>query len=116
MKAVPMKRNQIIDTVYLIQREVWVDSVGIRGMRNEPSTDTQNLPRIHEQYKAKIPAVKYREIYIGFTALTFCKWEKVPQKNQAETPYSEEGRELNFNPASHRACDFHRTRRSINTD
>ena len=33
-----MKRNQIIDTVYLIQREVWVDSVGIRGMRNEPST------------------------------------------------------------------------------
>ena len=38
MKAVPMKRNQIIDTVYLIQREVWVDSVGIRGMRNEPST------------------------------------------------------------------------------
>ena len=61
-----------------------------------PARDTQNLPRIHEQYKAKIPAVKYREIYIGFTALTFCKWEKVPQKNQAETPYSEEGRELNF--------------------
>lgn len=61
-----------------------------------PAKQTQNLPRIHEQYKTKIPSVKYRDIYVGFTALTFCKWEKVPQKNQAETPYTEEGRELNF--------------------
>jgi hypothetical protein len=61
-----------------------------------PAKHTQNLPRIHEQYKTKIPSVKYRDIYVGFTALTFCKWEKVQQKNQAETPYTEEGRELNF--------------------
>ena len=61
-----------------------------------PANQTQNLPRIHQQYKQKIPSIKYRDIYIGFTALTFCKWEKVLSKNQAETPYTEAGREINF--------------------
>lgn len=79
----------------------WLQRVAKRRLKQcggkwIPAKDTQNLPRVHEQYKAKIPAVKYRDIYVGFTALTFCKWEKVPQKNQAETPYSEEGRERNF--------------------
>ncbi len=61
-----------------------------------PAKETQNLPRIHEQHRKKIPSVKYRDIYIGFTSLSFCKWEKTPWKNQAETPYSEEGRQLYF--------------------
>ena len=61
-----------------------------------PANKVQNLPRIHEQYKQKIPSVKYRDMYVGFTALTFCKWEKTPQKDQSETPYTEEGRQANF--------------------
>jgi len=61
-----------------------------------PANQVQNLPRVHQQYKQKIPSVKYRDIYVGFTSLTFCKWEKTPQKNQSETPYTEEGRQLYF--------------------
>ncbi len=61
-----------------------------------PAKETQNLPRIHEQYKQKIPSVKYRDIYIGFTALSFCKWEKTRAKNSEETPYTETGRQLHF--------------------
>ena len=61
-----------------------------------PAKETQNLPRIHEQHTQKIPSIRYRDIFIGFTALTFCKWERTPWKNQAETPYSEEGRQLYF--------------------
>ena len=61
-----------------------------------PANQTQNLPHIHEQYKQKIPSVKYRDIYIGFTALTFCRWEQTHSKNQAETPYTEDGRQSYF--------------------
>ena len=61
-----------------------------------PANQTQNLPRVHQQYKQKIPSIKYLDIYIGFTAITFCKWEKVLPKNQAETPYTEAGRQINF--------------------
>ena len=34
--------------------------------------------------------------YVGFTALTFCRWERTPGKNQAETPYTKEGRQIHF--------------------
>ena len=61
-----------------------------------PANETQNLTRIHQQYKAKIPSIKYQDIYIGFTLLTFCKWEKTSLKNQDETPYTEAGRQLHF--------------------
>lgn len=61
-----------------------------------PANETQNLPRIHQQHRQKIPSVKYRDIYIGFTALSFCKWERTAPKNQEETPYTEIGRQLNF--------------------
>ena len=61
-----------------------------------PAKETQNLPRVHQQYEQKIPSVKYRGIYIGFTALSFCKWERTASKNQEETPYTEAGRQLHF--------------------
>ncbi len=38
-----------------------------------PAKEVQNLPRVHQKYKQKIPSIKYRDIYIGFTALTFCR-------------------------------------------
>jgi group II intron reverse transcriptase/maturase len=61
-----------------------------------PANQTQNLPHVHQKRQQKIPSIKYRDIYIGFTALAFCKWEKTLAKTQEETPYSEEGRQLYF--------------------
>jgi group II intron reverse transcriptase/maturase len=61
-----------------------------------PANQTQNLPRVHQQYRQKIPSMKYRDIYIGFTALSFCKWEKTIPKKEEETPYTEAGRQLFF--------------------
>ena len=45
------------------------------------ANQTQNLPRVHQEYKQKTPAIKYRDIYIGITALTFCRWQRTPGKN-----------------------------------
>ena len=61
-----------------------------------PANQTQNLPRIHQQYKQKIPAIKYRDIYIGLTALNFCRWERTLPKKQDETPFTEIGRQIYF--------------------
>ena len=61
-----------------------------------PANETRNLPRVHQEYRQKIPSMKYRDIYIGITALTFCKWQKTLGKNQAETPYTDSGRQLYF--------------------
>ncbi len=79
----------------------WLQRIGKNRLKQYkgkwiPANQTQNPPRVHQQYKQKIPSVKYRDIYVGFTALIFCKWEKTRSKNQTETPYSEEGRQLYF--------------------
>lgn len=60
------------------------------------ANETVNLPRVHQKYRQKIPAIKYRDLYIGITSLTFCTWSASYGKNPKETPYSEEGREINF--------------------
>ena len=80
------RRLQFVARRRLTQyREKWI-----------PANQTQNLPRVHQQYKQKIPSTKYRDIYIGFTALSFCKWEKTIPKKEEETPYTEAGRQLFF--------------------
>jgi len=61
-----------------------------------PAKQTRNLVEVHKDYKMKIPSIRYRDIWIGVTSLKFCKWERTPQKNQDETPYTEEGRQLYF--------------------
>jgi len=61
-----------------------------------PAKDTRNLPRVHENYKTTIPAIRYRDMYIGVTSLRFCKWEKAVMKNQEETPFTQTGRDINF--------------------
>jgi len=61
-----------------------------------PANQTQNLTELHKNYKTKIPAIRYRDIWIGITSLKFCKWERTPPKNQDETPYTEQGRQLYF--------------------
>ena len=79
----------------------WLQLTAMRRLKQYkgkwiPANQVQNLPRVHQEYKQKIPSIRYRDIYIGFTALTFCRWEKTPSKDQAETPYTEEGRQINF--------------------
>lgn len=59
--------------------------------------ETSNLIRVHSQYESKIPAIEYNNIFIGITRLMFARFNKVKLKNQAETPYSSEGRKLYYN-------------------
>lgn len=61
-----------------------------------PANQTQNLVNVHQHYTTKIPSIRYQDIWIGVTRLDFCKWEKQTLKIQAETPYTEEGREIYF--------------------
>jgi len=67
-----------------------------RGFKWIPANQVQNLAHIHQGYTTKIPAIKYRDIWIGVTSLSFCKWEMALLKTQAETPYTEQGRQLYF--------------------
>ena len=65
-----------------------------------PANQVRNLPRIHEKYEQKIQAIRYRDMYIGVTSLSFCKWEITPNKNVNETPFTELGRDINFKRTS----------------
>lgn len=62
-----------------------------------PANETQNLINVHKDYKLKIPAIKYGDIWIGVTSLNFCKWELTPWKKPDETPFTEAGRQIYFN-------------------
>ena len=53
-----------------------------------------NLIGLHSGHSAHIPAVKYKGMYIGVTDVNFAKWVERYPKNQSETPYTPEGREL----------------------
>ena len=81
-----------------VQKLMWAGKRRLKQYKGKwiPANETQNLPRVHQQYKTKIPSIKYRDIYVGFTALTFCRWEKPYPKRDAETPYTEAGRQLYF--------------------
>jgi len=61
-----------------------------------PAEKTQNLPRVHENYKTKVPAIRYKDMYVGVTSIGFCKWEKSLMKDAKETPFTKEGRDINF--------------------
>jgi len=58
------------------------------------ANEVSNLIGLHYGHKANIPAIKYKEMFIGVTDINFAKWENPVQKNQGETPYTPEGREL----------------------
>lgn len=59
-----------------------------------PANEVDNLRSVHSRYKTKILVIKADNMKIGLTSLAFSKWEMPPLKNQKETPYSIEGREL----------------------
>lgn len=59
-----------------------------------PANQSDNFTNIHKSYTTKIPALSIDGTKIGLTSLSFCKWRKIKQKNQRETPFTPEGREL----------------------
>lgn len=59
-----------------------------------PANETKNLPHVHLSYKTRIPAIKSQDMVIGITSIAFCKFKGAKYKNQAETPYTSEGRKL----------------------
>lgn len=48
-----------------------------------PANKTQNLVRIHEKYRGKIPAVEYKGMFIGVTDLTFVRWQVIGRKKSS---------------------------------
>ena len=56
--------------------------------------EVSNLIGLHSGHKAHIPAIKYKDMYIGITDINFAKWDNPRLKNQEENPYTPEGREL----------------------
>lgn len=58
------------------------------------ANEVSNLIGLHYGHKAHIPAIKYKDMYIGVTDINFAKWDNPTCKNQSETPYTPEGREL----------------------
>ncbi len=61
-----------------------------------PADKTSTLPSVHSKHKSKIVAIPYKDLWVGITDLGFAKWEKTVYHNQAETPYSETGRQIHF--------------------
>ncbi|MHB1405022.1 MAG: HNH endonuclease [Desulfitobacteriaceae bacterium] len=59
-----------------------------------PANQVSNLQDVHQQYTKKIAAIQDGNRFIGITSLSFCKWRQIQLKNQKETPYTIEGREL----------------------
>ena len=47
-------------------------------------------------HKAHIPAIRYKDMWIGITDLNFAKWVAKSPKNQLETPFTDAGRELYY--------------------
>lgn len=59
--------------------------------------DVNNLIGVHMARNAHIPTVKYRGMNIGLTSIEFAEWVNPINKNQKETPYTNEGSELYWN-------------------
>lgn len=58
------------------------------------ANEVSNLIGLHYRHKAHIPAIRYKDMYIGVTDINFAKWDNPTCKNKSETPYTPEGREL----------------------
>lgn len=60
------------------------------------ANEVSNLIGFHSGHKAHIPAIEYNGMYVGLTDINFAKWNNPNCKNQDETPYTSEGRELYY--------------------
>jgi len=64
------------------------------GAKWVKANQTKNLHNLHKNHQRLIPAIMFQDTLIGVTDLQFAKWQKVKRKNQKETPFTSEGREL----------------------
>lgn len=64
------------------------------GVQWVPANQVNNLTSIHENYITSLPTIEFEGMKVGVSTLLFSKWEKAPFKNQKETPFSVEGRQL----------------------
>jgi group II intron reverse transcriptase/maturase len=69
----------------------------IAPVKRIAAEETRNLIQIHKERKQLIPAIKYKDFWIGVTDLQFIKWQAGIPKNPKETIYTPEGRELYSN-------------------
>jgi RNA-directed DNA polymerase len=72
------------------------------GGKWTPAKRTSNLPHVHSRYTTRIPTITVHDMVIGITSLSFCKFKNIFQKNQAETPFTSEGRKLIYERAEKR--------------
>lgn len=62
-----------------------------------PANQCINTKMIYPERTEQIPAVEHNGEWVGIISLSFATWTKTPMKNQKETPYTKEGRELYIN-------------------
>lgn len=72
------------------------------GAKWVPANQCYNLKFMYPERTEQVPAVQIDGNWIGILNLGFATWEKVPMKNQEETPYTSEGREMYLKRASKR--------------
>jgi group II intron reverse transcriptase/maturase len=75
-------------------RYIAYKALKVHGGKWIAAREVNNLISVHSSYRTTIPAVEYQGKIIGVTSLAFCKWKKAEFKNQDETPYTHEGREM----------------------
>ena len=61
-----------------------------------PANQCQNLKSFYPERMEQVPAIQYKNEWIGIISLGFATWLKYPKKNQEETPYTIIGRELYY--------------------
>lgn len=66
------------------------------GGKWTPANQTDNLTAAHKRYTSQIPTIEVNGMTIGITSLDFCKHRYVLLKNQADTPYTSEGRTFHY--------------------
>ncbi|MED2766048.1 group II intron reverse transcriptase/maturase [Bacillus thuringiensis] len=61
-----------------------------------PAKESANMREQHKNYETLIPALEYKDMWIGVTSLGFAKWDKDTNKvkDQKETPFTPLGREI----------------------
>lgn len=69
-------------------------SIKKHGAKWVPANQCINLKLAYSERTEQVPAIKYKNEWYGIISLSFATWQKVPCKNQLETPYTIEGQKM----------------------
>jgi RNA-directed DNA polymerase len=67
-----------------------------------PANQCHNLKTFYPERTEQVPAIKYKNHWIGIISLGFANWVKYPNKHQDETPYTADGRERYYKRSKNR--------------